>query len=98
MTRLLKPLAARTINGDDNLAFPSGHTAFLTAFALALALLAAGRFGLGPTSGTVLALAVASAMRRPHGLGPGRHRGALPDGHRGRLLHRAGGGRRRRPG
>ncbi|MER6833514.1 phosphatase PAP2 family protein [Streptomyces cellulosae] len=60
-TRLLKPLAARTINGDDNLAFPSGHTAFLTAFALALALLAAGRFGLGPTSGTALALAAASA-------------------------------------
>ncbi|MET8897087.1 phosphatase PAP2 family protein [Streptomyces albogriseolus] len=60
-TRLLKPLAARTINGDDNLAFPSGHTAFLTAFALALALLATGRFGLGPTSGTVLALGAASA-------------------------------------
>ena len=48
-------------SGDDNLAFPSGHTAFLTAFALALALLAAGRFGLGPTSGTALALAAASA-------------------------------------
>ncbi|MCM3298022.1 phosphatase PAP2 family protein [Streptomyces pseudogriseolus] len=61
VTRLLKPLAARTINGDDNLAFPSGHTAFLTAFALALALLAAGRSGLGPTSGTALALAAASA-------------------------------------
>ncbi|GGP96221.1 phosphatase PAP2 family protein [Streptomyces pseudogriseolus] len=60
-TRLLKPLAARTINGDDNLAFPSGHTAFLTAFALALALLAAGRLGLGPASGTALALGAASA-------------------------------------
>ncbi|MFF7316498.1 phosphatase PAP2 family protein [Streptomyces albogriseolus] len=61
VTRLLKPLAARTINGDDNLAFPSGHTAFLAAFALALALLAAGRYGLGPTSGTVLALGAACA-------------------------------------
>ncbi len=61
VTRLLKPLAARTINGDDNLAYPSGHTAFLTAFALALALLAAGRYGLGPTPGTVLALGAACA-------------------------------------
>lgn len=61
VTKLLKPLAARTINGDDNLAFPSGHTAFLTAFALTVALLATGRLGLGPAAGTALVLGAASA-------------------------------------
>ncbi|MFJ8187024.1 phosphatase PAP2 family protein [Streptomyces sp. NPDC096105] len=61
VTRLLKPLAARTIHGDENLAYPSGHTAFLTALALTLALLAAGRHGLGQAAGTALALGAAFA-------------------------------------
>ncbi|MFF2073152.1 phosphatase PAP2 family protein [Kitasatospora sp. NPDC058162] len=38
---LLKHVVGRTIHGD-NLSYPSGHTAFLTAVALVLALLAAG--------------------------------------------------------
>ncbi|MGA5822779.1 phosphatase PAP2 family protein [Kitasatospora sp. NPDC094028] len=42
---LLKHLAGRTIHGDANLSYPSGHTAFLTALALSLALLATGRPG-----------------------------------------------------
>ncbi|CAL9336906.1 phosphatase PAP2 family protein [Streptomyces sp. enrichment culture] len=58
-TTLLKPLVGRTIHGDDNLSYPSGHTAFLTAFALAVALLATGRLGLGRTAGTSLVLAAA---------------------------------------
>jgi undecaprenyl-diphosphatase len=58
-TRLLKPLVGRTIHGADNLAYPSGHTAFLTAFALAVALTAAGRLGLGRAAGTSLVLATA---------------------------------------
>jgi len=57
-TALLKPLAGRTIHGG-NLSYPSGHTAFLTAFALVVALLATGRFGLGRTAGTLLVLAAA---------------------------------------
>ncbi|MBT3153879.1 phosphatase PAP2 family protein [Streptomyces sp. CHD11] len=65
-TRLLKPLVGRTIHGDDNLAYPSGHTAFLTAFALVAALLAAGRFGLGRAAGAALVfgagLAAGAAM------------------------------------
>ncbi|MFI1358998.1 phosphatase PAP2 family protein [Streptomyces sp. NPDC020898] len=56
-TTLLKPLVGRTIHGDDNLSYPSGHTAFLTAFALMVALLAAGRLGLGRTAGTLLVFA-----------------------------------------
>ncbi|MEU3249803.1 phosphatase PAP2 family protein [Streptomyces sp. NPDC006997] len=52
----LKHLVGRTIHGADNLSYPSGHTAFLTAFALVLALLAAGRPGLGGTAGTSLVL------------------------------------------
>ncbi|MDT0614353.1 phosphatase PAP2 family protein [Streptomyces lancefieldiae] len=55
--RLLKPLVGRTIHGDGNLSYPSGHTAFLTAFALVVALLAAGRLGFGRTAGTSLVLA-----------------------------------------
>lgn len=58
-TRLLKSLVGRTIHGDGNLSYPSGHTAFLTAFALVVALLATGRLGLGRTSGTTLVLAAA---------------------------------------
>ncbi|MEU5979115.1 phosphatase PAP2 family protein [Streptomyces sp. NPDC047315] len=57
-TTSLKPLVGRTIHGD-NLSYPSGHTAFLTAFALAVALLAAGRLGLGRAAGTWLVLAAA---------------------------------------
>ncbi|MDF3139888.1 MULTISPECIES: phosphatase PAP2 family protein [unclassified Streptomyces] len=56
---LLKPLVGRTIHGDGNLSYPSGHTAFLTALALVVALLAAGRLGLGRTAGTSLVLAAA---------------------------------------
>ncbi|WP_243081862.1 phosphatase PAP2 family protein [Streptomyces sp. 891-h] len=56
---LLKHLVGRTIHGDDNLSYPSGHTAFLTALALVVALLAAGRLGLGRAAGTSLVLAAA---------------------------------------
>ncbi|MFD7406864.1 phosphatase PAP2 family protein [Streptomyces sp. NPDC059866] len=58
-TKLLKPLVGRTIHGDGNLSYPSGHTAFLTALALVVALLATGRLGLGRTAGTSLVLAAA---------------------------------------
>ncbi|MFC4464040.1 phosphatase PAP2 family protein [Streptomyces xiangluensis] len=58
-TTLLKPLVGRTIHGDGNLAYPSGHTAFVTALALVMALLATGRLGLGRTAGTLLVLAAA---------------------------------------
>ncbi|MFE5791102.1 phosphatase PAP2 family protein [Streptomyces sp. NPDC056503] len=54
-TTLLKPVVGRTIHGGY-LAFPSGHTAFLTAFALVVALLATGRLGLGRPAGTALVL------------------------------------------
>ena len=57
-TTLLKPLVGRTINGPY-LSYPSGHTAFLAALALVVALLAAGRLGLGRAAGTVLVLAAA---------------------------------------
>ncbi|GAA3657517.1 phosphatase PAP2 family protein [Streptomyces iranensis] len=56
---LLKHLVGRTIHGDGNLSYPSGHTAFFTALALIVALLATGRFGLGGTVGTSLVLAAA---------------------------------------
>ncbi|MEF9887073.1 phosphatase PAP2 family protein [Streptomyces sp. P9-A4] len=55
-TKLLKSLVGRTIHGEENLSFPSGHTAFLTAFALVVALLVTGRLGLGRTAGTSLVL------------------------------------------
>lgn len=58
-TKLLKPLVGRTIHGPDNLSYPSGHTAFLTAFALVVALLATGRLGLGRTAGLSLVLGAA---------------------------------------
>ncbi|MEU3688488.1 phosphatase PAP2 family protein [Streptomyces narbonensis] len=57
-TKLLKPVVARTIHGE-NLSFPSGHTAFLTAFALVVALVVAGRPSLGRPAGTALVLAAA---------------------------------------
>ncbi|MCX5562492.1 phosphatase PAP2 family protein [Streptomyces sp. NBC_00038] len=56
---LLKHLVGRTIHGDGNLSYPSGHTAFLTSLALMVALLATGRLGLGRTAGTLLVLAAA---------------------------------------
>ncbi|MGW2634348.1 phosphatase PAP2 family protein [Streptomyces chattanoogensis] len=56
---LLKSLVGRTIHGDGNLSYPSGHTAFATALALTVALLATGRLGLGRTAGTLLVLAAA---------------------------------------
>ncbi|MFD4370542.1 phosphatase PAP2 family protein [Streptomyces sp. NPDC058486] len=59
-TKLLKPLVGRTIHGG-HLAFPSGHTAFLTAFAIVAALLATGRLGLGRTAGLSLVLTAALA-------------------------------------
>ncbi|MEU0398693.1 phosphatase PAP2 family protein [Streptomyces sp. NPDC006197] len=58
VARLLKALVGRTIHGD-NLSFPSGHTAFLTAFALVVALLVTGRLGLGRTAGTVVVFTAA---------------------------------------
>ncbi|MFI6686466.1 phosphatase PAP2 family protein [Streptomyces sp. NPDC050485] len=57
-TTLLKHLVGRTIHGGY-LSYPSGHTAFVTALALVVALLATGRLGLGRTAGTLLVLAVA---------------------------------------
>ncbi|MFD9430815.1 phosphatase PAP2 family protein [Streptomyces sp. NPDC060002] len=58
---LLKHLVGRTIHGDGNLSYPSGHTAFATALALVVALLVTGRLGLGRTAGTSLVLAAALA-------------------------------------
>ncbi|MEU8824870.1 phosphatase PAP2 family protein [Streptomyces sp. NPDC048636] len=56
---LLKSLVGRTIHGADNLSYPSGHTAFATAFALVVALLSSTRLGLGRTAGISLVLAAA---------------------------------------
>ncbi|MFF9850210.1 phosphatase PAP2 family protein [Streptomyces litmocidini] len=58
VARLLKFLVGRTIHGD-NLSFPSGHTAFLTAFVLVVALLVVGRFGLGRAVGMLFVLTAA---------------------------------------
>ncbi|MET8137602.1 phosphatase PAP2 family protein [Streptomyces sp. NPDC005251] len=55
---LLKSLVGRTIH-DGNLSYPSGHTAFATALALVVALLATGRLGLGRTAGTLFVLTAA---------------------------------------
>ena len=55
-TSLLKHVVGRTINGQ-NLSYPSGHTAFATALALTVALLAAER--LGRLVGTLLVLTAA---------------------------------------
>ncbi|MFI7244923.1 phosphatase PAP2 family protein [Streptomyces qinglanensis] len=57
-TTLLKHLVGRTINGGY-LSYPSGHTAFATALALAVALPAVGRFGPGRAVGTLLVFAAA---------------------------------------
>ncbi|MEU5397978.1 phosphatase PAP2 family protein [Streptomyces sp. NPDC005963] len=57
-TTLIKPVVGRTIHGD-HLSYPSGHTAFLTALALMVALLAADRLDLGRTAGTLLVFGAA---------------------------------------
>lgn len=59
MATLLKHLVGRTIHGDGNLSYPSGHTAFLSALALVVALCATGPLRLGRTAGTSLVLAAA---------------------------------------
>ncbi|WP_345744520.1 phosphatase PAP2 family protein [Streptomyces sp. ODS28] len=56
---VLKYVVGRTIHGADNLSYPSGHTAFATALALVLALLATGGSGLGRAASTVWVLAAA---------------------------------------
>ncbi|QDQ16048.1 phosphatase PAP2 family protein [Streptomyces spectabilis] len=56
VTTLVKSLVGRTIHGADNLSYPSGHTAFATALALAAALLVTGLLGLDRTAGTALVL------------------------------------------
>jgi len=56
---LLKHVVGRTIHGPGNLSYPSGHTAFFTALALAAALPATGRLGLGKAAGMSLVLAAA---------------------------------------
>ncbi|MEU6120433.1 phosphatase PAP2 family protein [Streptomyces sp. NPDC047123] len=58
---LLKSVVGRTIHGDDNLSYPSGHTAFLTALAVMTALLALGRLRLGGAAATAFVLAVSLA-------------------------------------
>ncbi len=88
MVTPLKSLVGRTIH-DGNLSYPSGHTAFLTALALVVALhrparpRQAGRHATGARRG-------AGRLRR-HGLGAGRPGRALPDRRPRRLVHRAGG-------
>lgn len=57
-TTLMKPLVDRTIHGGY-LTFPSGHTAFATALALALAMAVVDRLELGPVAGTSFVLAFA---------------------------------------
>ncbi|SDJ42715.1 phosphatase PAP2 family protein [Streptomyces indicus] len=64
VTSALKSVVGRTIHGEF-LSYPSGHTAFVTAVALALALIVAGRHGGAREAGqpgvrvTVLALGAA---------------------------------------
>jgi undecaprenyl-diphosphatase len=73
---LLKHLVGRTIHGEGNLSYPSGHTAFFTALALMAALPTAGRLGLGRTAGTSLVFAaglVAGAVMGWAEVGLGAH-------------------------
>ncbi|MHC5256267.1 phosphatase PAP2 family protein [Streptomyces sp. UC4497] len=58
---VVKPVVGRTIHGPGNLSYPSGHTAFLTAFALVVALVAVGRLGLGRAAGASLVFGAALA-------------------------------------
>ncbi|MER7533859.1 phosphatase PAP2 family protein [Streptomyces sp. NPDC097704] len=55
VAKVLKTLVGRTIHGD-NLSFPSGHTAFFTAFALVVALLVAGGLRVGRAVGVSLVM------------------------------------------
>ncbi|MEX0170306.1 phosphatase PAP2 family protein [Streptomyces sp. LMG1-1-1.1] len=57
VARVLKSVVGRTIHGAENLSFPSGHTAFLTAFVLAVVLVATGTLGLGRAAGAALVVA-----------------------------------------
>ncbi|WP_409239491.1 phosphatase PAP2 family protein [Streptomyces sp. PA5.6] len=59
VTSLVKSVVDRTIHGADNLSYPSGHTAFATALAVAVALVATGRLGLGRAAGLSLVLGAA---------------------------------------
>lgn len=59
-TILLKPVVGRTIHGAY-LAYPSGHTAVVTALTLVLALLAVDLIRAGTLSGILLVLAAAAA-------------------------------------
>lgn len=58
VTTLLKPVAGRTINGE-NLSYPSGHTASATALALVLALLVVGVLRVGTMAAVMLVVAAA---------------------------------------
>ncbi|MFI6938001.1 phosphatase PAP2 family protein [Streptomyces sp. NPDC050418] len=49
---LLKSVVGRTIHGEGNLSYPSGHTAFLTALTLSVTLVLTARRGLGRAAGT----------------------------------------------
>lgn len=57
-TTALKQVVGRTIHGD-NLSFPSGHTALLTAVAMVAAFVAVDALTLGPLAGTLLVLVAA---------------------------------------
>lgn len=59
-TMVLKPITGRTIHGE-NLSFPSGHTAFATAVALVLVLLAVGRRQGGASTGLLVFVVPAGA-------------------------------------
>lgn len=65
-TTLLKPLVGRTIHGQDNLSYPSGHTALATALAIVLALLLADQLSMRPGAAMallmLLAVVAAAAM------------------------------------
>ncbi|WP_425842139.1 phosphatase PAP2 family protein [Streptomyces fractus] len=56
---VIKSVVGRTIHGPENLSYPSGHTAFLTALALVGALVAVGRLGLGRAAGACLVFGAA---------------------------------------
>ncbi|MFF5756660.1 phosphatase PAP2 family protein [Streptomyces longwoodensis] len=53
---VLKHVVGRTIHGPGNLSYPSGHTAFATALALAVALVVTGRRRPGRAAGSALVL------------------------------------------
>jgi membrane-associated phospholipid phosphatase len=65
-TATLKPVFGRTITGG--LAFPSGHTAALTALAVVVALIVASLVGAGALSGLLLIVAAAMAAGTAMGI------------------------------